>query len=300
MRVLAIVNPAACAVAAYGGPEWRARISDAVGAEGVDATVTDLVRIDPAGVLARARDAGADAVVAGGGDGTVGAVAGALVGHAMPLGILPLGTLNHFARDLGIPLALDAAIRVVAAGRVRTVDVGEVNGRVFVNNSSIGLYPRIVRKRNEMMERLGRGKWVAALFAAASVLRRFPLLGVRLRIEQESAVRTTPFVFVGNNQYEIDLFRLGRRAGLDCGVLSLYLPVSSGRFAMLRLTLRALFGLIEQGKDFESICAPELTVETKRRRLHVALDGEVLTMHPPLRYRARPLALRVLVPPDSV
>ena len=298
MKVLAIINPAARAVAACGKAEWRERVSELFAAAGVDATVVALTRAPRLEILPLARRIGADAVVAGGGDGTVSTVAGALVEQPIPLGVLPLGTLNHFARDLEIPFDAAAAARIVAAGRERAVDVGEVGGRVFVNNASIGLYPRIVRRRDEIMERLGRGKWVAALMAAASVLRRFPLVGVRLKVEGDAAVRKTPFVFVGNNRYEIDLLRLGRRSHLDCGELSLYLPVSSDRFTMLRLMLRALFGHLQQGRDFESVCAPELTVETRRRRLHVAVDGELLTMRPPLRYRALPGALRVLVPPE--
>ena len=104
--------------------------------------VTELAR--------RALTNGARAVVAGGGDGTVGSVAGALAGTDRPLGVLPLGTLNHFAKDLRIPLGLEEAARNVCEGREARVDVGEVNGQVFVNNSSLGLYPRIVRRRERL------------------------------------------------------------------------------------------------------------------------------------------------------
>src|SRR5271166_1000269 len=100
-----------------------------------------------ASLAARAARANSQAVVAGGGDGTVNAVAGALVATDTALGVLPMGTLNHFAKDLGIPLDLEAAARNVFIGDIAKVDVGEVNGRVFVNNSGIGLYPRIVRER---------------------------------------------------------------------------------------------------------------------------------------------------------
>src|SRR5271165_2908890 len=121
-------------------------------------------------------------VVAGGGDGTINAVAGALAGSGTALGILPIGTLNHFAKDVGIPLGLEAAIRNIFTGRVAEVDVGEVNGRVFVNNSGIGLYPRIVRQREEQ-QREGHVKPVAFLLAIDSVMRRYSLMSVRLRSE---------------------------------------------------------------------------------------------------------------------
>jgi diacylglycerol kinase family enzyme len=299
MKVLAVINPRARAVAAYGGRDWRARIEGAFAAADVEATVVDISQVPPSRALEAARASGAGAVVAGGGDGTVSSVASGLVGGALPLGVLALGTLNHFARDLGIPPALDDAVRTVAAGHTREVDVGEVNGRAFLNNSSIGLYPRIVRKRRTIMERLGHGKWVAAFYAAASSLRRSPLFDCLLVIDGRVVARRTPFVFVGNNRYEFDLLRLGTRERLDGGELSVYLPVPTGRFAMLRLALRGVLGLLAQGRDFESFSVAQLTVGTRRRRVHMGVDGELAYMRPPLRYRARPGALRVLVPPGD-
>ncbi|MGA8712584.1 MAG: diacylglycerol kinase family protein, partial [Roseiarcus sp.] len=129
---------------------------------------------------ARALGENSRLVVAGGGDGTINAVAGALAGRDTALGVLPIGTLNHFARDVGIPLNLEAAVRTLFTGQVKKVDVGEVNGRVFVNNSGIGLYPRIVRVREEAQRR-GHVKWVAFLLAVGSVMRRYSLVSVRLR-----------------------------------------------------------------------------------------------------------------------
>src|SRR4051794_37510526 len=126
-----------------------------------------------ADLTALARQAVADGaalVVAGGGDGTINAVASALVGTEARLGVLPLGTLNHFAKDLGIPLALEEAVRTVFTGRPQAVDVGEVNGRLFLNNSSLGIYPRIVRLR-EAHRRQGVRKWIAFVKALAYVLR---------------------------------------------------------------------------------------------------------------------------------
>ncbi len=118
------------------------------------------------GAIAAAKSARPDVLVAGGGDGTVSAVAAALVDSDIVLGVLPLGTLNHFAKDLGIPLLLEAAAGAIVAGRTARIDVGEVNGRVFVNNSSIGLYPEIVRDREQQQRRLGRGKWPALAWAS--------------------------------------------------------------------------------------------------------------------------------------
>ncbi len=121
-----------------------------------------------------------DVVVAGGGDGTVSTVAAALAGGEIALGVLPLGTLNHFAKDMQLPLELEPAVELIARGATRRVDVGEVNGRIFINNSSLGLYPDIVRDRERQQRRLGRGKWPALVWATLGALRRFPFLSVRL------------------------------------------------------------------------------------------------------------------------
>ena len=156
--------------------------------------------------------ADADTVVFGGGDGTVSTGAAALAGGPKALGVLPLGTFNHFARDLGIPLELEDAVRTIAVGHVREVDVGEVNGRPFVNNSSIGLYPEMVRVRDELRRHHGMRKGTAMLGAAREVLRDPPFLRVDLRVLDDVARVRTPFVFVGNNRYEMDALRAGRAA----------------------------------------------------------------------------------------
>jgi diacylglycerol kinase family enzyme len=297
MRVLAIVNPAARAVASARDPNWPARVERAFEAAGIEVTLVSLDRVEMAGVLALARETGADAVVAGGGDGTIGSVAGALAGHDLPLGVLPLGTHNHFAQDLGIPLSLDGAVAVIAAGCAVAIDVGEVNGHVFVNNSSIGLYPRLVGRRNRIMRRLNHGKWVAALLAAVALFRRYPLMRTRLEAGDVAVERLTPFVFVGNNEYEVDLLRLGSRSRLDRGSLSVYFPTSESRYEILRIALRALTGRLRPGRDFVEILTTAITIEPRRKRARVSADGEVVKLKAPLRYRTRPGALRVLVPP---
>jgi diacylglycerol kinase family enzyme len=235
-------------------------------------------------------------IVAGGGDGTINTVASEIVGTDRALGVLPLGTLNHFAKDLQIPLDLEGAARNIMEGRVARVDVGEVNGRIFLNNSSLGLYPRIVRHREKQQERLKRGKWPAFLWAAVTMLRRYPFLDVRLSTETRDLVRRTPFVFIGNNEYEMENFNIGARACLDAGKLSLYVAQRTGRLGLLRFAWRALFGGLRNEKDFDALCCTQVSIETRRRRLHVATDGEVTIMATPLDYRVRPGALRVIVP----
>ena len=135
---------------------------------------------------------GSFAVAAGGGDGTVSAVASGLIDSECALGVLPVGTFNHFAKDLRIPLDVERAAQTIATGEIRRVDVGEVNGRIFVNNSSLGLYPSMVHGR-EQGQRLGRGKWIALFWATLAVLRRCPLLSVRLTSRDgQQLMRRTP------------------------------------------------------------------------------------------------------------
>lgn len=238
-------------------------------------------------------------IVAGGGDGTINAVASVLVDTDVALGVLPLGTLNHFAKDMHIPLDLEGVVQTILAGRIVQVDVGEVNGRVFLNNSSLGLYPRIVRHREQQQEQLGRGKWPAFMWATLLVLRQYPFLTLRLCLDGEEIVRHTPFVFIGNNEYQLEIFNVGARVCLDAGHLNLYMAHRAGRLALLSLALRGLIGRLRHGKDFDALCVKEAMIETRQTRLLVATDGEVTVMKPPLHYRIRPGALRVIVPGDT-
>lgn len=238
----------------------------------------------------------AEVIVAGGGDGTISAVATEVVKAGKILGVLPLGTLNNFSKDLQIPPDLDEAVGVIAENNIKTVDVGEVNGRMFINNSSIGLYPSIVRKRVKQQQKLKRGKWAAAAWAAWKVIRLSPLLKVRLKLENMQFLRKTPFVFVGNNQYEMDFFNVGRRQKLDDGQLSVYFLKKGGRRGVIMLVIRTIFGRLRQAKDFESINTPEIVIQTRKKRLLVAFDGEIATMRTPLHYKVIPQALKVLVP----
>ena len=235
-------------------------------------------------------------IVAGGGDGTMNAVASVLAGSETALGVLPLGTLNHFARDLGIPLALDAAVGAVVQGKRKSIDVGEVNRRVFVNNSSLGLYPAIVHQREKQRRRLGRGKWHAMLWAMLTVLRSHPFLELTLELEGVAHRRRTPFVFIGNNVYQMEGFTIGRRERLDAGVLSVYLTQRRRRIGLVLLALRAIVGMLHQARDFEAGTTRELRIESRHKRLLVATDGEVAALETPLEYRIRPGALQVIAP----
>ncbi len=248
--------------------------------------------------LAKSAVERSDIIVAGGGDGTISTVAIEVAKVGKTLGILPLGTLNNFSKDLGISQDLSSAVDTIATGDVRVIDLGEVNGRTFINNSSIGLYPRIVLRRQEQ-QRLGRGKWSAAFWAALQMFRLSPFLKVRIEIDGKSFLRKTPFVFVGNNEYEMDLYNIGRRVSLNEGELSVYFLHRGGRWGVTLLLFHTLFGGLRQWEDFEEVSTAAVTIQTRKRKLHVAVDGEVITMTTPLNYRTLPKALKVIVPKGS-
>jgi diacylglycerol kinase family enzyme len=250
-------------------------------------------------VKAAARDQ-PSMIVAAGGDGTVSTVAALLKDTAIPLGVLPMGTLNHFAKDMRIPVDLEQAVATLATGEVTEVDVGEVNGRVFVNNSSLGIYPDIVRERKRQQARLGRGKRWALFWATLTALRRHPFLHVTLHLDGVARTYRAPFVFVGNNEYRMEGFNIGLRDGLRDGNLSLYVTHRQTRAGLFALGIRALFGRLRQARDFEVHTTQALTVTNHRRRfLHVATDGEVALMETPLNYRIHALCLKVVVPKDA-
>jgi YegS/Rv2252/BmrU family lipid kinase len=295
VKVVVIVN--ARAGSAKDG--LNAHLNNAFKSRGLEAHISVVSSGAEVSELAQqARNSDAQTIIAAGGDGTVNAVASALVGTDKTLGVLPIGTMNHFAKDLHIHLDIEGAVSTIAAGRAINVDIGEVNGHVFLNNSSLGLYPSIVRERQKQ-QRLGWGKWPAYVWAALAVLRRYPFLEVKLSADGREFTTRTPFVFVGNNEYEMETLNVGGRACLDAGELSLYITNRTGRLGLVRLALRALFGGLRQEKDFLALCTDEIWIGTRHKRVRVAMDGEVTIMEPPLHYRVRPRELRVLVPEND-
>lgn len=242
-----------------------------------------------------------DAVVAGGGDGSLSAVAATLAGTDIPMGVLPLGTRNHFAKDLGLPLELERAVAVIARATPVAIDVAEVNGRVFINNSSIGAYPFMVLDRDRRRNTHGLAKWSAMVLAAIRTLWKFPRRRLLTVVEGRSDSHRTPCVFIGNNEYSLALPAFGGRPRIDCGQLWISVVKPKSRLALLWLGFCAVIGRTDLADDLITECATAVDIRSRASRLPVALDGEVGVMRPPLRYRSRPQALRVFrdVGPDG-
>jgi diacylglycerol kinase family enzyme len=279
------------------GDEEETRLRAAFAKAGVDADIrmTPSERIFDAFEEAAAAS-GLDAVVAGGGDGTISCAARHLAGSGRPLGIVPLGTLNHLARDAGIPADIDEAAAVIAAAHVRPIDAAEINGRIFVNNSSVGLYPDMVRLRDVQQERSGRSKRMAMLSASLASLRSFRRHRLWISAQGLEAPVRTPLLFVGNNRYQVNLLGLGQREALDRGELCLYAIRARSRVHLFWAGIRGVFGRLDQQRDFITAYVPELEVSSDREMLTVAVDGETVRMETPLSYRIRPKALKLIVP----
>lgn len=235
-------------------------------------------------------------LIAGGGDGTINAVASATIGTDILLGILPLGTLNHFAKDLGIPEDVTEAVTLLRDGHATAVDVGEVNDRIFLNNAGLGLYPDIVHQR-EARQRLGARKWPAAVLATLRALARYRLLGIRIKADGNTMLRRTPAVLVGNNEYTTEHSLEPKRVSLTAGTLSLYIPRPRGRAKLLWFSLCALIGSVRESDGFEVMLAEQFTIESNHRHLRVSIDGEVTNLETPLHFAIRARALRVIAPP---
>jgi diacylglycerol kinase family enzyme len=294
-RWLVILNPKSGTVVESGAEHLANRIHAALGAL---AQVEVQLRsgADMEGSIADAARGGFEAVVVGGGDGSIGAAARALAGRNVALGVLPLGTRNHFAKDLLGTGDFDEALALLARGETRRIDLGEVNGRLFVNNASIGLYAHAVAQRRAKRRKAGWSKHAATIFAGITTLFHRPLVRARIRMGEETIRRITPFVFVGNNAYALDLRREKLRPRLDGGELSVIAAKRAGTWCLLRLAFDAWRRKLEQSCELDLWRVPEVQVETGRRRIHSALDGELFRFEAPLRFRSRPGALLVIAP----
>jgi len=290
--IVVLLNRGGGAVAA--NPKIGDKVAKALKHAGIEAEV-ELVAGGDCAVRCKAIAERGDALlVVGGGDGTISAAASALVGTDTLLGILPLGTLNHFARDLGIPIELDEAAKLIAARTERRVDVAEMNGRIFINNSAIGLYPLMVIDRDLQRERLGRSKRLAMIVASIRTLARFGHQRLTLTVNDEKARVDTPLLFVGNNDYRIDLGAPGQRESVEDGRLSVFVMRKKTRAGFIAASIRALFNRARNDDMVELKDVERLTVASRRSALAVSLDGEVVGAAPPLVYKIRKKALRVI------
>jgi YegS/Rv2252/BmrU family lipid kinase len=243
-------------------------------------------------------------LVAAGGDGTVNAVASALArandfdcSNTKTLGVLPLGTINHFAKTLGLPMDLAQAVQCLEDPETSLLDVGDVNGRLFVNNSTLGVYPRVIRFREHLRLNRRLHKWTAFAYAAARMVPGHEPQKLRLTIDGARTISaSTPFVFIGRSDGKLGSLDLIRGEKPEDGQLSVVLVHALRGLSLLRLASRALRGKLSESDGVEVFRAAEILIEGEERRLHVAMDGEVVKLRTPLHYRVRRRAIRVAGP----
>jgi diacylglycerol kinase family enzyme len=295
MRVRVVVNCGAGSV--EGNEEQRREIVDAFAAAQAEAEVTFAQGSDLADAIRTAADERPDAVVIAGGDGSIGTAAQVLSATDLPLAVLPLGTFNHFAKDIGMPLDVAEAATSIVQGEVSRIDLAEVNGRCFVNNSSVGVYPIMVSLRDQIRQERGWGKVRSVPVAAWRVVRRFPVRRMTITADDYSAHVRSPFVFVGNNRYEVGPRGVGERSRIDGGQLCAYVTRAESPWRLFLMAVKAISRGSSRVAGLNEVSVSELVLNVHGHRVMVSLDGESATLRSPLRYRIRPGALAVLATP---
>ncbi len=250
--------------------------------------------------LRRAAKSDSEVIIIGGGDGSINMAANIIRGTHKVLGVLPMGTLNNFARSLGMPEDVSEAVKALAHSVPLSVDIGEVNGMVFVNNSSIGIYSEAVRMREQYMEKFGLRKYTAMAMAFMTLVWDLRIFELQIETSGKEEFIRAPFLFLGNNLYDPQFLSYAKRESLSDGVLSVFYPHRVGRFGLARIALMAFLGRLKDLPEMNILESAKLTVKSRLGWLRVSRDGEIGWMKPPLHYRILPKAINVLSPPKKL
>ena len=247
----------------------------------------------------RAAKEGFAILVAAGGDGTICAVAGAALRHGRTLAVLPLGTFNYFARGLDLPEEIEPAVDLIVSGRTQAVSVGEVNGQLFLNNASIGLYPAILAQREGTYRRWGRSRLAAHWSVLVTFMRFHRPLSMRVTVDGRTIRRRTPLAFVALSDFQLELFGLEGTEDVHAGRFAMFLAPDSNRWELFLLAVRLVWRSMKRGRDFDFFTGEEIVIETQSKRRLVARDGERERMRAPFRFRVLKDALRVVAPEEA-
>ncbi len=255
---------------------------------------------DPALVAASAVREGFSTIVAAGGDGTIAGVAHALAGSEAAMAVLPMGTFNYFARGLNMPESLTEAATAILAGKPHSIAVGTVNGRVFLNNVALGLYPAMLDEREASYLRFGRSRMLAHWSALRTILRLQRPMRWSFVIDGVTEVRRTPMIFIARSAYQLDQFGLSGTAAISEDRFAVYIARQSTRLGLLKLAWRLLRGKVDLFSDVELIQPKTLVINRrKRRNIRVAYDGEREKMALPLTFAINADGLSVILPPEK-
>jgi diacylglycerol kinase family enzyme len=285
--------------------ELREALRTHVESRGIPVT---FVTLDPAGGAdldgicldaVRAAKKRGDTVVAAGGDGTLNTVASFCHTENVPLGIIPMGTFNYFAREHGIPTEVNEAAQLLLTGRLRPARIGRVNGHAFLVNASLGLYSAVIRNRENDKATFGRHRIVAAVSAIVSFFRAGRVFRVALDTPEGRINRETMMVFICNSHFQMQ--KLGLEGGDDNppGTLDMVVMKPMNAWQMLRLFFLSAIGQLRLEERLEEFTAPAFTVEKSARHAEVVIDGEIVTLAPPLRFEALQDGLHIICPADA-
>ena len=235
-------------------------------------------------------------IVVAGGDGTINTVASTCVEAKRPMGLIPAGTFNYVSRNLRIPTEVAQAVAVITNGCVRQVDIGEINGRIFLNNAGIGLYAQMLERREQDKRRFGRRRLVAFFSGMRSLLSAHPQYAVELVADGQTARHLTTTVFFGCNALQLEDFNVTAAECLQHQKLAVLVLKLHSRWEVTVAACAALRGRLDEASTTEAFCASNIRVQTRRRTLKVAIDGEIVLLRSPLDVMLRPGALQVFAP----
>jgi diacylglycerol kinase family enzyme len=295
MRIVGVFNRDGGSLKTMDADAFAARAVDVFGAQGHELDVRVVRGAEVSAALDKAGEAG-EALLAAGGDGTVSSAARVAYKRGIPLGVLPAGTMNLFARSLGIPPALDAALTALAAGAIETVDIATANGKPFVHQFSVGIHPKLVRLRDRLAYRSRVGKMLASGRASMGVLFNPPNFVAEVSTSRGVESWRLAGISISNNPLDEGHLPLADR--LDRGVLGIYLlkPLTAGTAMSLAFGLvRGKFRSLPEVIDRE---AREATIRFPRKKAGAlaVMDGELMKLPDRIDLKIQPGALKVLVP----
>ncbi|WP_374663050.1 diacylglycerol kinase family protein [Acinetobacter sp.] len=235
-------------------------------------------------------------IAAAGGDGTLNAVARYLMNSNVPMGILPLGTFNYVARALNIPLDILQAAKVIAEGENRAVHTAVINDQIYLNNASLGLYPLFIQKREQYNQHFGRFPLNAYTSGLDVLIRDRKELKLQIEVDGMTYPVKTPLIFFGNNQLQLADLNLKIAESAAQGRVAGVVVAKGGKLTLFKLLWQLIKGTIEKAPDVYSFDADQVVIDSPRKKLTVALDGEIVEMKPPLHIRVQKNALQVRVP----
>lgn len=235
-------------------------------------------------------------LVAAGGDGTINASAAAVAGSDIPFAVVPMGTFNYFARDIGMPLDPKDAAIAIAGGTIQPIHMARINGRPFLVNASIGLYVKLIENREKHRNRLGGHRLMAVVSGIATALRGHYTMALDMTVDGERRSQRTAMVFLGKNYLQLKNLDLDIAQGVASGQIGVIVLRDARTRSLLNVAWRALIGRLEDAPKLQAFCAEALEIKPHRSSVHAVLDGEIVTLQSPLKVEIENNALQLVHP----